>query len=131
MGDDVLRVLVLEDDNDLRTLLCDLLVASGAKDCVSAASYEELVRREEQVLECGLALLDVNLGGGVHSGLDAYHWLQQHGFRGRVVFLTGHARSHPLVRQARELTQAQVMSKPVNAKDLMALVKDPHGAGKP
>jgi FixJ family two-component response regulator len=124
-------VLVLEDDEDLRTLLCDLLVASGAPACVSAASYEALVRQQEQALECGLALLDVNLGAGVHSGLDAYHWLQEHGFRGRIVFLTGHARSHPLVRQARELTRAQVMSKPVDAKELMALVRDPHGAGKP
>ncbi|MDY7226313.1 response regulator [Hyalangium sp. s54d21] len=123
------RVLVLEDDDDLRFLLCDLLVASGAKACVSVDSFEAMVLRKEQVLECGLALLDVNLGGGVPSGLDAYHWLKEHGFTGGIVFLTGHARSHPLVRQARELTGARVLSKPVNAKELMALVKEPHGPG--
>lgn len=129
MGDVVQRVLVLEDDDDLRYLLCDLLVGSGAKACVSARSFEEMVHHQAQVLECGLALLDVNLGGGVASGLDAYHWLKEHGFTGRIVFLTGHARSHPLVRQARELTGAQVLSKPVDAKALMALVRDPHGPG--
>lgn len=123
------RVLVLEDDNDLRSLLCDLLVASGATGCVSAESLEELVRQKEQVLGCGLALLDVNLGAGVPSGLDAYHWLKEHGFTGRIVFLTGHARSHPLVRQARELAGAQVLSKPVDAKVLMTLVREPHGPG--
>ena len=69
------RVLVLEDDDDLRSLLCDLLVGSGAKACVSAGSFEAMVGQKAQVLECGLALLDVNLGGGVPSGLDAYHWL--------------------------------------------------------
>jgi len=124
----VQRVLVLEDDEDLRALLCELLVAAGAKACVSAASFEAMVRQKEQVLECGLALLDVNLGAKVPSGLDAYHWLQENGFGGRIVFLTGHARSHPLVRQAHELTQARVLSKPIDAKELMALVGKPDGS---
>jgi len=127
MGDAVQRVLVLEDDDDLRPLLCDLLVGAGAQACVSARSFEEMVRHQEQVLGCGLALLDVNLGGGLPSGLEAFHWLRAHQFPGRIVFLTGHARSHPLVRQARELAGAQVLSKPVDAKVLMALVREPHG----
>ena len=122
------RVLVLEDDNDLRTLLCDLLVASGAKACVSAGSVEAMVRQKEQVLGCELALLDVNLGAGAPSGLDAYQWLRENGFGGRIVFLTGHARSHPLVRKAHEVAQARVLSKPVNAKVLMALLRDPDGS---
>jgi DNA-binding response OmpR family regulator len=121
------RVLVLEDDNDLRTLLCDLLVLSGAKACVSAGSVEAMVRQKDQVLGCELALLDVNLGSGAQSGLDAYHWLRENGFGGRIVFLTGHARSHPLVRKAYELSQAQVLSKPVDVKVLMALVRNPDG----
>ncbi len=121
-------VLVLEDDEDLRSLLCDLLVASGAERCVSVGSHAELVRQQEQALGCGLALLDVNLGAGKPSGLDAYHWLKEQGFAGRVVFLTGHARSHPLVRQARELTQALVLTKPVDAKDLIDLLREPHGS---
>ncbi len=122
------RVLVLEDDNDLRTLLCDLLVASGAKACVSAGSVEAMIRQKEQVLGCELALLDVNLGSGVPSGLDAYQWLRENGFGGRIVFLTGHARSHPLVRKAHDVSQARVLSKPVNAKVLMALLRDPDGS---
>ncbi|WP_224240300.1 response regulator [Hyalangium gracile] len=127
-GDDVLRVLVLEDDKDLRTLLCELMEACGAEACVRAASFDEMVRQKQQVLGCGLALMDVNLGSGQPSGLDAYHWLRDNGFTGRIVFLTGHARHHPLVRKAQELTQAQVLSKPVNTKELMALVKDSHGS---
>ncbi len=118
---------MLEDDNDLRTLLCDLLVLSGAKACVSAGSVEAMVRQKDQVLGCELALLDVNLGSGAQSGLDAYHWLRENGFGGRIVFLTGHARSHPLVRKAYELSQAQVLSKPVDVKVLMALVRNPDG----
>ncbi|WP_224371964.1 response regulator [Hyalangium versicolor] len=122
------RVLVLEDNEDLRTLLCELLVASGAESCVSAGSYEAMVRQKDQVLGCELAVLDVNLGSGLPSGLDAYHWLREQGFGGQIVFLTGHARSHPLVRQAHELTHARVLSKPVDTKELMALVRGPHGS---
>jgi FixJ family two-component response regulator len=131
MGVDVQRVLVLEDDDDLRTLLCELLVASGAEACVSAPSFAAMVRQKEQVLGCGLALLDVNLGSNLPSGLDAYHWLRENGFTGRIVFLTGHARHHPLVRQAHELAQVQVLSKPVDARVLMALVRNPHGSRTP
>jgi FixJ family two-component response regulator len=121
-------VLVLEDDEDLRTLLCDLLVASGAKECVSASSVEAMVQQKEQVLGCGLALLDVNLGPGVPSGLDAWHWLRENGFGGRIVFLTGHARSHPLVRKAYDLSQARILSKPVDVQVLMDLVRNPDGS---
>lgn len=123
-GAHVRRVLVLEDDNDLRTLLCDMLVLSGAESCVSARSFEELGRQREQVAGCVLALLDVNLGAGRPSGLDAYHWLRENGFTGRTVFLTGHARSHPVLDQARTLADARVMTKPVGAKEVMALVKE-------
>lgn len=122
---------MLEDDDDLRTLLCELLMASGAAACVSVRSLEELIRQKEQVLGCGLAVLDVNLGARAPSGLDAYHWLRGNGFGGRIVFLTGHARSHPLVRQAHELTHVQVLSKPIDAKTLMALVRETDGSRRP
>lgn len=122
------RVLVLEDDDDLRSLLCDLLVGAGAQSCVSAGSFDAMVRQKEQVLGCGLALLDVNLGSRAPSGLDAYRWLRENGFPGRIVFLTGHARHHPLVRQAHELGHTRVLSKPVDAKVLMALVREADGS---
>lgn len=126
------RVLVLEDDDDLRGLICELLRMSGAVECLGVGSYEELLRHGEAALECTLALLDVNLGAGVPSGLDAHRWLRERGFRGRTVFLTGHARSHPLVSQAYTLTGVQVLAKPVDSGVLLALVEDaPHGPPGP
>jgi DNA-binding NarL/FixJ family response regulator len=126
----VLRVLVLEDDEDLRSILCELLSLSGAEECVDAGSLAELKRKRLEALGCGLAILDINLGAQVPSGLEAHDWLKENGFSGRTVFLTGHARSHPLVRQALELSHAQVLSKPIEAKVIVALVGGgPHGAG--
>lgn len=127
----MLRVLVLEDDEDLRTILCELLALSGVDACVSAGSLAELQRERVEALGCGLALLDINLGAGVPSGLEAYRWLKENGFGGRTVFFTGHARSHPLVREALELKHVQVLSKPIESKVLLALVRDgSHGSGK-
>lgn len=127
------RVLVLEDDDDLRGLLCELLQLSAPEvHTVCVGSYAELLRRRDEALDCGLALLDVNLGAGVPSGLDAYRWLREHGFGGRTVFLTGHAHSHPLVREAYELTHVRVLSKPVDSDVLLALTQDaPHGPAAP
>lgn len=126
----MLRVLVLEDDADLRTILCELLSLSGADACVGVGSLAELQRGHVEALGYGLALLDINLGAGVPSGLDVYRWLKDNGFSGRTVFLTGHARSHPLVREALELTHVQVLSKPIESKVLLALVRDAsHGTG--
>ncbi|MFP2928332.1 response regulator [Pyxidicoccus sp. 3LG] len=120
----VRRVLVLEDDDDLRTILGELLRMAGVETCVEAGSYDELVRKKDAVLGCDLALLDVNLGAGVESGLDGHRWLRENGFEGRTVFLTGHARSHPLVRQAYELQHVRVLSKPVSTQVLLELLRD-------
>lgn len=126
------RVLVLEDDEDLRSILCELLSLVGVEGCVSAGSLAELKRKQVEALGCGLALLDINLGAGVPSGLEAYAWLKESGFSGRTVFLTGHARSHPLVRQALELSNVQVLSKPIESRVLLELVGGgSHGNGTP
>jgi FixJ family two-component response regulator len=127
----VLRVLVLEDDEDLRSILRELLSLSGVDECVDAGSLAELKRKRVEALGCGLAILDINLGADVPSGLDAHEWLKENGFSGRTVFLTGHARSHPLVRQALELSNVQVLSKPIESKVLVALVGGvAHGPGQ-
>jgi FixJ family two-component response regulator len=123
-------VVVLEDDEDLRTILCELLTLAGAEGCVGVGSLSALERNRVEALGCGLAILDINLGAGVPSGLDAYRWLRDNGFAGRTVFLTGHARSHPLVREALELAHVQVLSKPIESRVLLALLEDgPHGNG--
>jgi len=74
-------------------------------------------------LECGVAILDINLAPGLPGGFDAYRWLKQRGFSGRTVFLSGHDESHPLVAQISRLPDVQVIRKPVTFDVLMALLK--------
>jgi FixJ family two-component response regulator len=70
-----------------------------------------------------LAILDINLGEGQPSGLDAYHWLRESGFEGKIVFLTGHARSHPLVSQARQAGKVVILEKPTTMERLLSMLE--------
>jgi len=116
------HVLVVDDDEDLRQALGDVLVEILGVDWIGAASFEELVGLGERALACDVAILDVNLGAGRPSGIDAFEWLKGNGFRGRIVFLTGHARSDPLVAQAWGERSAHVYQKPMTLELLGAIV---------
>ena len=95
------RVLILDDDEDLREVLAELFRGTLGIDCVGAASMDELLEQRDRALSCKLAVLDVNLGPQSPSGFQAYSWLRSQGFAGRIVFLTGHAATRADVQEAR------------------------------
>lgn len=117
-----MKVYILEDSVDLGQLLCEFLTMEKGADCRSATSFAQLLKEPEPALSADLVVLDVNLGTGKPSGIDAYQWLRDQGFRGRVIFLTGHGATHPLVKQARALSGAPVLEKPVEAERLLDLL---------
>ena len=123
MGD-ASDVLFVDDDEDLRATFTDLVRTIFDRECHGVASYREMLALGERALRCGVAILDINLGPQDSSGLESYVWLRTHGFRGRIIFLTGHAATHPLVVQARRLGDAEVVSKPVNLLALTSLLED-------
>jgi FixJ family two-component response regulator len=120
------RIAILDDDDDLRVTLAELAHDVFGLECLALGSFAAMVERADQVAHCELAILDVNLGTGP-SGIDAYRWLRDHGFRGRIVFLTGHARTDPVVGQAWRVGDADVLEKPIRLRDLAAVV----GQGAP
>src|SRR4051812_20448553 len=89
-------LLLLDDDEDVLEALALSFEGRGTR-CLRLRSVAELLSAAEVALGCMAALLDVNLGPGEPTGLDAYRWLESQGFKGRVVFLTGHAHAHPLL----------------------------------
>jgi FixJ family two-component response regulator len=115
-------VLLLEDDADQLEMLSMALSLVCGRDSVRARSYDELMKLGVSALESAVALLDVNLGPRQPSGIDAYHWLREQKYRGRICFLTGHARSHPLVAQALAAGDAQLIEKPISTAQLCELV---------
>jgi ActR/RegA family two-component response regulator len=106
------RVVFLDDDDDLRGVFATLVGDLPGRSCVACRSYGELVARRTEVLTAERAILDVNLGPGEPSGVDAYRWLREQGFTGPILFLTGYASSHPLVHEAQRLGDARVLAKP-------------------
>lgn len=118
------NIIIVDDDSDLLYLLRELLGLLGVAHCHTYRSLAELERAGDSVLDGELAILDVNLGQGQPSGIDAYRWLRERGFAGRVVFLTGHAKSHPLVAEAARLPGTHVLEKPVGMDKLVTLVEN-------
>lgn len=64
----------------------------------------------------------VNLENGEASGVDAFYWLKDQGYQGKICFLTGHGKTHPLVTQASEMG-AEIWTKPMYANKLCAAIK--------
>jgi len=116
-------VLFLEDNDDLREVFVELVSVALGRRCVGVGSYDGLVALAAELPQCTLAILDINLGPNRPSGIDAYTWLRQQGFTGRIAFLTGHASNHPLVLEATRLGDAELLSKPIEPDHLQSIVK--------
>jgi DNA-binding response OmpR family regulator len=113
------KIVLLDDDDDLRATVAEIFDLLGNK-CLAFPSVAAMKEAHEEVLACRLAILDVNLGQGLPSGVDAYRWLREQHFCGTIVFLTGHGPLHPLVASAAALG-VQILNKPLPAAELRAL----------
>jgi DNA-binding NtrC family response regulator len=109
---------LLDDDTDLLEILAELLQERDCR-CLVARSLAELKAQAPAVLAADVVVLDINLGAGQPTGIDAYDWLLSAGFAGRLLFLTGHAHAHPLVARAERLNRAKVLDKPLEGDVLL------------
>ena len=119
-------VLYVEDNDDLREVVVELVTVVLNHRCVGVGSYEEVVALGDGALACSVAILDINLGANRKSGIDAYTWLRSKGYVGRIVFLTGHASTHPLVVESQRLGDAEIFSKPIDPDRLRSIVDGEH-----
>lgn len=113
--------MVLDDNEDIRRLIAECFQLFGADECYTYASVAEMQADAPHALSCNLALLDVNLGDRVPTGIDAKAWLLAEHFAGRIAFITGHARMHPELLYAQKTTGVPVYEKPVPLRDLEKL----------
>ena len=107
-------VLFVDDDEDLREVMSDILHTFSVRRVVTAGSLQEVIAQRDASLACDLAILDINLGVGQPTGVNVYEWLQGEGFAGGVIFLTGHAAADPRVQQAASVTGSVIASKPIS-----------------
>jgi DNA-binding NtrC family response regulator len=116
------RIVFLDDNEDLRELLPALLETALGVECLTFASVIDFENHSDQVLDAKVAILDINLGLDVPDGVDAFNWLMERGFRGKILFFTGHARANPLVALA-EKDGARILEKPIHPDKLVAAVR--------
>lgn len=122
-----MRVLFLDDDEDLREAMRELLGLLG-HDVLAAGSVDELADLGAGVFTCALAILDLNLGSGRPTGVDARRWLCSRGFTGGIVFLTGHGRSYAVMTDPLCAGGApRVFEKPMSVGRLQALLAEADG----
>jgi DNA-binding NtrC family response regulator len=114
-------VLLVDDDNDLLEVL-GLLFSHAKLEYVVAHSLAEAKRLEESVPKLTTAILDVNLGNNMPTGVDVAKWLRSLRPDLRIVMFTGHAPDHPLVVEATG-SYGKVLSKPIDARQLIAIAR--------
>lgn len=116
------KVLLVDDSPDFLEVMCLLLARVGVA-VVTAQSLAEVESQREALDDLTLAIIDVNLGPGEPSGVDVSAWLRAHGIGCRIVFLTGHASDHPLVRAASSAAAGDVIAKPIESRRLVDLAQ--------
>ena len=115
------KIVFLDDSEDLRELMPILFEATLGEPCKCFGSVDELQRRPEEVLAAKIAILDINLGPQSPDGIDAFNWLRAHGFRGKVLFFTGHARDG-LQLALTERSGVEILEKPLHPEKLISVV---------
>ncbi len=117
-------VLLVDDDESLLEAL-QLIVENLTKyTALTAKSMREVQSLGPKALTCDLALLDINLGHDQPSGINIYHWLRSNGFSKPIAYLTGHARTHPLVEQALRSGDVKVFSKPLEVNEIVKILQN-------
>lgn len=116
------KIVFLDDSEDLRELMPVLLASTLGVECRCFGSLMEFDDHADEVLRARVAILDINLGPNVPDGVDAFHWLMDHGFQGKVLFFTGHARTNPQVAVA-ERNGVAILEKPLHPDKLISFIQ--------
>jgi FixJ family two-component response regulator len=110
-------VLIVDDDEDVRTALRELILSVGL-DASCFASTRELLESELPERP-GVLVLDVRMPGS--SGLDLQHQLALSGNAKPIVFLTGHG-DIPMSVQAMKAGAIDFLTKPFRDQTLLDAV---------
>jgi DNA-binding NtrC family response regulator len=119
-------ILFVDDSSDLCQVVEAMCQSLTEVECFCATSMSAVQERAAQVLRTGLAILDVNLGPGEPSGVDIYRWLRGKDYHGKIVFLSGHARTDPQVEEAARISGVDFFQKPLAFDEIEALILGTH-----
>ena len=110
-------VLIVDDDEEIRSALQELLQSVGIDACCFGSTQELL--RTDLPERPGCLILDVRMPGA--SGLDLQQHLASKGNTRPIIFLTGHA-DVAMTVQAMKAGAADFLTKPVRDQTLLDAV---------
>lgn len=112
------RILVVDDEDDLRVLLKDLLVGAGFEVLTASDGQEaiDLIKGNQRV---DLALLDIQMPRV--NGIEVLKYINEHAQSMPAVMLTGFA-DLKYAMEAREFGAKDFINKPYRVEDILATV---------
>jgi len=112
------RILVVDDEDEIRQLFVDILVPKGHQVVVAASGAEALERANEDDFD--VIVLDIKMPG--MNGVEAFHALKRLQPEARYVMITGYAGSD-LVDQSLDQGALLCLNKPFGIADVLDLVR--------
>ena len=117
MTDKKKRILVVDDEIDLRDLLAHLLTGAGYE--VESASDGEEAISILQKKKLDLALLDIQMPN--MNGIQVLKFINQHSPATKAIMLTGYA-DLKYAMEAREYGAKDFISKPYKLEDVLSTI---------
>jgi two-component system nitrogen regulation response regulator NtrX len=114
------EILVIDDNADIRFLICNILQENGYS-IRSAANYEQAVK-EINIKLPNLAIVDIKLDKGDKDGIDLLKLLMSKNKSLPVIMISGHANVQVAVEAIR-LGAYEFVEKPFSSEKLLNYVK--------
>ena len=113
------RILIVDDEDDLRTLLRDMLLGAGY-EVISAADGAEAIDILGKSVKIDLALLDIQMPNV--SGIEVLKHIRDNHPAVRAVMLTGYA-DLKYAMEAKEFGARDFINKPYRVEDILATIR--------
>jgi CheY-like chemotaxis protein len=115
------RILVVDDEEDVRIFLLALFADAGAQICEAEDGYEAVEKAVSERPD--LITLDLSMPG--HDGVEAFRDLRRNPETASipVCIVTGHPEFRELLYSNSERPPEGYMNKPIDAKELVTTVR--------
>ena len=114
------KILVIDDNADIRFLICNILQESGYS-IRSAANYEQAIK-EINIKLPNLAIVDIKLDKGDRDGIDLLKLLMNKDKSLPVIMISGHANVQVAVEAIR-MGAYEFLEKPFSSEKLLNYVR--------
>jgi DNA-binding NtrC family response regulator len=112
------RILVVDDEDDLRRLLTDIVTKAGYETATASDGDEAIGMVSSSKFD--LALLDIQMPN--KSGIEVLKYIQKNSAMTKAIILTGYADlKHAM--EAREYGAQDFISKPYKLEDVLATIE--------